>query len=668
MGRVGLIDGLRHGSRAVAPVPDLRSADPAPGDLDLRILATTDLHAHVLPHDYAADRPAPGIGLALTAGAIARARTAARNVLLFDNGDFLTGNPLGEAVAAGAPGAEHPMVAAMNVAGYDAVALGNHEFNHGLPFLIGALAQARFPLVAANLTVLDSAPVRRRGRAGRPRWPVPPFVILDRQMQDRGGRWHALRIGVAGFLPPQTVQWDARHLRGRIAAQDIVAAARDVVPRLRAAGADVVVVLCHSGIGAAEHAEGMENAAVPLASVPGIDVLVTGHSHLVFPGPDFAGQAGVDATLGTIAGKPAVMAGANGSHLGVIDLVLRRADGRWRVARHAVAAHRVGADVGHGPATGDRAVIAAVASAHAATLAHLRAPVGRSDVALHTHFALVAPCAAVGLIARAQAAEVRRALQGTAHAGLPVLSAAAPFRAGGRGGPGNYTDIPAGVLTRRSLADLCPYPNTLAAIRLPGLAVLDWLERSAAAFACVAPGAQDATLLVPGFAPYNFDTIHGLTYRIALDAPPRHDRDGQVLDPAASRVRDVRLDGMPFDPDCEVILAANSYRASGGGGYAAALAGTVLWEGSDLIRDVLARHLATDGGADGPAGGWGFAPLPGTTVLFPAPPAARAHPPTEATAGIETVGEGGDGFLLFRLHLSRQADDHAPKSGISPLI
>lgn len=656
MGRGGLIDGLLHGSRRAprqrVPRPRDSTAASDGTHLDLRILATTDLHAHVMPYDYAADSAVPGIGLALAARAIARARDAARNVLLVDNGDFLTGNPLGEMLATGAgQGADHPMIAAMNATGYDAVALGNHEFNHGLPFLIRALAQARFPVVAANLTVLDGSPAKGRGAAKRPRWPVPPFVILDRQMQDRDGRWHALRIGVAGFLPPQIVQWDAQHLRGRVTARDIVAVAREVVPRLRAAGADVILALCHSGIGAADHADGMENAAIPLAAVPGIDVLITGHSHLVFPGPDYAGQPGVDAAAGTIGGKPAVMAGANGSHLGVIDLVLAREGDRWRAATHAVAAERVGPAASGGAARGDRAVIAAAAEGHAATLAHLREPVGRSDVALHTHFALVAPNAAVRLIASAQRAAVTRALRGTPHAHLPVLSAAAPFRAGGRGGPLHYTDIPAGPLTRRHLADLCPYPNTLAAIRLPGRVLLDWLERAAAAFARVAPGARDAPLLTPGFAPYNFDTIFGLSYRIALEAPPRHDRDGGVLDPVARRVRDVRLGDAPLDPGAEVIIAANSYRASGGGGYAAALAGTVVWEGSDLIRDILADHLATDAGEDAAGGDWGFAPMPGTTVLFPAGPAARAHMAEVPAGMVEAAGEGTDGFSLFRLHL-----------------
>jgi 2',3'-cyclic-nucleotide 2'-phosphodiesterase/3'-nucleotidase len=470
-------------------------------------------------------------------------------------------------------------------------------------------------------------------------------------MQDHGGRWHAVRIGVAGFLPPQIVQWDAGHLRGRVAARDIVAAAKEVVPRLRAAGADVVVALCHSGIGAADHTEGMENAAIPLAGVPGIDVMITGHSHLVFPGPDFAGQAGVDAAAGMIAGKPAVMAGANGSHLGVIDLVLAREGGRWRVAAHRAAVQRVGPDAADARAVGDRAVIAAAAAGHAATIAHLREPVGRTDVALHTHFALVAPCAAVSLIASAQRAAVVRALRGTPHAHLPVLSAAAPFRAGGRGGPSHYTDIPAGPLTRRSLADLCPYPNTLAAIRVPGRVLLDWLERAAAAFARVAPGDRDAALLCPGFAPYNFDVILGLSYRIALEAPPRHDRDGRLLDPGARRVRDVRCGDAPLDPEAEVIVAANSYRASGGGGYAAALAGTVVWEGSDLIRDVLAAHVAADPDEDEAGCDWGFAPLPGTTVLFPAGPAARTHLADVRDRQIEPAGEAADGFALFRLHL-----------------
>jgi len=658
MGRAGLIDGLLHGSacsgdgRTSASAQVLSDADST--RLPLRLLVTTDLHAHVMPHDYSADRPAPGIGLALAARAIARARAEADNVLLVDNGDFLTGNPLGEVLATDvARGTDHPVVAAMNATGYDAVALGNHEFNHGLPYLIDALDAAQFPVVAANLTALEQPTCARGLGHRRSRWPVPPFVILERQMRDCGGRAQTIRIGVAGFLPPQIVQWDAAHLHGRVAARDILATAKRIVPRLRAAGADLVVALCHSGIGAAHHSDGMENAAIPLAAVPGVDVLIAGHSHLVFPGPDFAGQPGVDTDAGTIAGKPAVMAGAFGSHLGVVDLVLVRENGQWRVAGHTVEARRVASHTGTGQARGDRAVIAAAAAGHAATLAYLREPVARTQVALHTHFALVAPSAAVDLIAAAQQAAVKKALRGTPHAQLPVLAAAAPFRAGGRGGPSNYSDIPAGLLTRRNLADLCPYPNTLAAIRMRGSDVLDWLERAAAAFARVHPGARDTELLVPGFAPFNFDTVLGLSYRIALHEPPRYDRDGGVHDPDARRIVDVRLDGAPFDPGSEVILAANSYRATGGGGYAAAMAGTVVWEGTDLIRDLLADHAGTvPGTIPAPSGSdWGFTPMPGTTVLFPSAPAAAKHLSGISDRRVEHAGNGPDGFAQFRLHL-----------------
>lgn len=273
----------------------------APVGLSLRILATTDMHMHVLPYNYLTDRPCNRVGLARTASQIALRRAEAPNSLLLDNGDFLQGSPLGDFVAGldgSAPRQPHPAIAAMNALRYDAATLGNHDFNFGLPFLRRALAQAEFPFVAANLHM-------RRGPELR------PYVILTRDFLDRAGRPVSLRIGIAGFLPPQTAEWD-RDLAAHIACGDIVESARAILPRMRAEGAELVIALAHSGIGPARHSPRMEHAATALAALEGIDVVIAGHSHQVFPGPQIAPAPGIDPARGTLAGKPAVMAGCQG--------------------------------------------------------------------------------------------------------------------------------------------------------------------------------------------------------------------------------------------------------------------------------------------------------------------------------------------------------------------
>ena len=212
----------------------------------------------------------------------------------------------------------------MNTMGYDAATLGNHEFNYGLPLLRLAVHGANFPFCSANFLDTSGAPY------------LPPTLILQRDFIAEDGSTQHLKIGIIGFLPPQIIDWDREHLAGQARSADIVEAAQLHVPALRPQ-VDLLFALSHSGISTAPRQGGEENASFYLASVPGIDVIFTGHSHRVFPGPDYASLDGVDAARGTLNGIPAVMPGFWGSELGVIDLTLTQTSGKWAITDFAVS-------------------------------------------------------------------------------------------------------------------------------------------------------------------------------------------------------------------------------------------------------------------------------------------------------------------------------------------
>lgn len=623
------------------------------GQAHLRIMETTDLHVHVFPYDYYADKPVDTVGLSRTAALIEQVRAEAGNAMLFDNGDLIQGNPMGDYVAyeRGVEGElMHPIVEAMNALGFDASTLGNHEFNYGIDFLLDSIDGAQFPFVSANVVTKEGTTPDADETL------VPPYMILDRVLVDGAGEEQPIRVGVIGFLPPQIMEWDRRHLEGRVTARDIVEAARAWVPRMRAEGAQLVVALCHSGIGAAEHVPGMENAAVPLAGVEGIDVVLTGHQHLVFPGEDFAEAEGVDAAAGTINGKPGVMAGFWGSHMGLVDLLLERDGEGWRVASFTVEARPIferDADRNVVPLVEDvAAALEPVADDHEATLEYIRRAVGKTDAPLHSYFAQVADDPSVQIVSQAQSWYIAQMLEGTEHAALPLLSAAAPFKAGGRGGPENYTDVPAGDVAIKNVADLYLYPNTVRAVRITGAQVKDWLERAAGAFNQVEPGAQDAVLLNPEFPSYNFDVMDGVTYRIDLSQPAKFDKDGAVVNPDANRIVDLMFEGRPVDPTEEFIVATNNYRAEGGGSFPGADGSTVVFEAPDTNRDVIVRYIVEQGTISPSAdGNWGFVPMPGTTVLFDSGPRAAELIGEVPGLAIEPAGDGPDGFARFRIAL-----------------
>ena len=629
------------------------SARAQAGQVHLRLMETTDLHVHVYPYDYYGDREVDTVGLARTAAHVQAIRAEATNSLLLDNGDFLQGNPMGDYIAyerGMKEGDAHPVITAMNTLNFDATTLGNHEFNYGLDFLMKSLAGADFPVVSANV-------VKEMG--GSPTADttlLQPYVILDREVTDGAGETHPIRVGIIGFVPPQIMNWDRQHLEGNVQTRDIVEAAEAYVPQMREEGADIVIALSHSGIGAQEHDEGMENASVPLARVGGVDGLMTGHSHLVFPSPDYEGFAGTDISAGTIEGKPAVMGGFWGSHLGVIDLMLERDGSSWRVVSTESTTRPIyerGEDRSVTPTVESvDAVLESVAEEHEATLAYVRRAVGQTEAPLYSYFALVADDPSVQIVSNAQRWYIEQMLAGTAHEGLPILSAAAPFKAGGRGGPDYYTDVPAGDIAIKNVADLYLYPNTVRAVRVTGAQVKDWLERSAGMFNQIEPGATDATLLNPDFPSYNFDVIDGVTYRIDLSQPPRFDNDGNVVNADANRIVDLEFEGAPIDPAQEFIVATNNYRAGGGGNFPGATPETTVFEAPDTNRDVIVRYIV-DQGTISPAAdaNWTFAPMENTTVLFDTGPNAAQYVADVKGVEIEETSDMIDGFQRFRISL-----------------
>ena len=540
---------------------DSTSASPR---LNLRLIGVTDLHANLYPYDYFRDRPDESVGLAKIAALIAEARRESPNCLLFDNGDILQGAPLGDFAAeemARDGTAPHPVIVAMNGLDYAAATLGNHEFNYGLDILERAYSAAHFPVTCCNLRRAD----------GRP-W-FPPSLIIERSFADDGGVTRSLKVGVIGVAPPQIAQWDEKHIAGRLITVDIVEAARAEVAELKKRGPDLIVALCHSGISRFASTPGEENAGQDLAAVEGIDALFLGHQHLLFPGEDFADVSGLGAARGTICGKPAVMAGFWGSHLGVIDLELEKAGSGWRVASARVETRPIAKRDDAGGAVAlvksDPLVLEAARTAHLGTLDYVRKPVGTLTEPLHTYLAMVADDPTVQLVNDAQRAYAERLAAAEPDlAGLPILSASAPFKCGGRNGPDYYTDVARGPIAIKDIADIYPFPNSVRVMRVDGATVREWLERSVSVYRRIDPAIRyEQPLLGASFACYNFDVIDGVVYVVDVTQPARYDDFGALIAPDAHRIRDLTFKGAPLDPKQTFLVVTNNYRASGGGGF-----------------------------------------------------------------------------------------------------
>lgn len=628
------------------------SDDSTPGDVNLRLMETSDIHSNLLSFDYYQNKRDDSLGLARTALLIKTARDENSNNLLIDNGDLIQGTPLSDYVFAQYKGdpdylnksAGHPAIKVLNELKYDVGNLGNHEFNYGLEYLAKTLSAANYQVVNAN--VFDGNTLKR-GSDGKIDWNAmphhfKPYVLLDRQVKDANGNMQTIKVGVLGVNPPQILQWDKHNLEGKVVVADMVETAEHYIPEMRAKGADLVVIAAHSGITGTPQEPLMENAAIYLAQVKGLDALLLGHAHKAFPG-EYPDIENVDNKTGKIAGVPAVMPGVTGNHLGIIDLKLTHKDGRWQVADSHSELRKI-KTLPSGEE--DQGVVNLIQTVHDETIEWLSLPIGKLISPIQSFFSVARDDASIQIVSDAQQWHVEQIKaeclkQNGLNCGLkedlPVLSAAAPFR-GGRNGPNDYTWVQAGDISGRNVADLYVFPNTVQVVKIDGATVKEWLEKSAVQYRQIDPNSDQAQwLVVDDFRPYNLDAIKGVRYEVDVTQPARYNQDGKKVSDG-ERISQLTYKGQPIDPKQNFYVVTNNYRGSGGGSFPGINGKVLVHEDPMETREVLSAYVKELTRAN-PAGfevkadnNWHLKPLPAKTkVYFYSSP----NPEVEKLAGSE---------------------------------
>ncbi|WP_340642112.1 bifunctional 2',3'-cyclic-nucleotide 2'-phosphodiesterase/3'-nucleotidase [Photobacterium damselae] len=636
----------------------LAIAGPATAEtIKLRILETTDIHTNVMDYDYYKDKPTEKTGLVRTATLVEKARDEVPNAILVDNGDLLQGSPMGDYMAAKGikKGEVHPVYKVMNQLDYEVGNIGNHEFNYGLDFLKTSLEGATFPYVNANVYDL---------KTGKNLF--TPYLIKTHTFTDTDGKAHQIKVGYIGFVPPQIMVWDKKNLEGKVEAKDIKQTAEKFIPQMKAEGADIIIAIPHSGVSADPYKVMAENSVYYLTQVKGIDAIAFGHSHAVFPGKDFAKLPGADIKKGTINGIPAVMPGRWGDHVGVMDLVLDKQGDSWKVIDAQTEARPIFDMAKNKPIVdADPKLVAAVKVDHNATRDFVNQPLGKASDEMYSFLALVQDDPTVQIVNLAQKDYVERFIQGDPDlADIPVLSAAAPFKAGGRGNdPTNFTEVEQGELTFRNAADLYLYPNTLVALKVSGQDVKEWLECSAGQFNQIDPNKTEPQGLInwEGFRTYNFDVIDGVTYNIDLTQPARYDGECKLINPDSHRIKDLEFNGKTVDPKQAFIIATNNYRA-----YSGKFAGTgekhIAFAAPDENRTVLAEYISRVSKEKGQVvpsadNNWHFTPIKSekpVTITFETSPTEKAAEfiKEKGQYPMKQVGTDKVGFAVYNLDLS----------------
>jgi 2',3'-cyclic-nucleotide 2'-phosphodiesterase/3'-nucleotidase len=634
------------------------------------LLETTDVHSNVLGYDYFRLAPEPSLGLERTAALIAQARLQYPNNVLIDNGDTIQGTALADYQALVKPLACDKTLAvykAMNLLGFDGGGIGNHEFNYGLGYLSQVTgnqfkvagvdpAKARcagpnFPQVLSNVYSLKT------------RQPLfAPWRIIDKQITATGADSMpvtiTLKVGIIGFTPPTIMAWDKRWLEGKVYTEGLRESAAKFIPEMKAAGADIVVAISHGGLDDSAYSPTMENGNWHLAQVPGIDAMLIGHSHQVFPNaastvPQF-NLPGVDKARGLVHGVPTVMANMWGKHLGVIGLHLAHDGAKWVVDKSQTTVEARSAQLEDKRFIApDPAIAPLVAAEHEATIAYVKTPVGTSEFRMSSYFADVGDVSAIAVVNLAQADYVARYVRASLprYAKLPILSMSAPFKSG-NAGVSDFTDVPAGSLALNNAADLYLYPNALYAVRIDGAGLRAWLERSANRFNTIDPSnAGPQELINPAHPTYNFDEMTSKDVYYEID----------LTKPAGSRIVKLQYRGKPVAPGSEFLVATNSYRASGGGGFPGLDGSKTVLASPDTNRDVLIAYIkkarTLTRAAHGQQRSWRFAPVvtAGPVVFH----SARGKLELAREAGLHNVSvlqddDGqGKGLSLYQIDLSK---------------
>ncbi len=640
----------------IAPqvLPTTAHAEETTGEstVNLRILETSDIHVNLMNYDYYQTKTDNKVGLVQTATLVNEAREEAKNSVLFDDGDALQGTSLGDYVANKIndpknpvdPNYVHPLYRLMNLMKYDVISLGNHEFNYGLDYLNKVISKTEFPVINSNVYKDDHDGIEENDKHY-----FKPYHIFEKEVEDEAGQKQKVKIGVMGFVPPQVMNWDKANLEGNVIAKDIVDTAEKLVPEMKAQGADVIVALAHSGVDKSGRTPKMENASFYLTEVPGVDAVLMGHSHTV--------------VTDTFNGVPVVMPGVFGSNLGIIDMQLKKVDGKWQVQKEQSKpqVRPIADSKGNPLVESDQKLVNEIKDDHKATIDYVNTAVGKTTAPINSYFSLVQDDPSVQLVTNAQKWYVEEEFKKPEYEkykDIPVLSAGAPFKAGGRNGATYYTDIPAGTLAIKNVADLYVYPNTLYAVKVNGAQVKEWLEMSAGQFNQIdAAKTQEQPLVNIGYPTYNFDILDGLKYEIDVTQPAKYDKDGKVVNANANRIVNMTYEGKPVDDKQDFIVATNNYRGSSQT-FPGVSKGEVVYQSQDETRQIIVKYMQETPVIDPAADqNWAFKPIVADKLntTFDSSPNAQKY--IKKDGKISYVGPSENEFAKYAIDITKKNDD-----------
>ncbi len=608
--------------------------------VDFSIMAISDLHANLMNYDYYTGGTTNNSGLVKVSTLINQYKEKVDkkkddktidNAFVVDNGDTIEGTPLANFFAKKnpvKPGTQYPVYKALEELGFDATTIGNHELNYGLDF-IKQITNDNKSMATVCANVNDA-------KTGKPVF--DPYKIIEEKVIDSNGEERTLKIGVTGVVPPQVMNWDALLLRGKINVNDMTESVKKYVPQMKADGADIVLVLAHTGYGDENtpNVKNKENAGFDIANVDGVDLVIGGHVHRSFKKEVKKADGDTVQYIQPL---------NNGRELGVAELKIDVEEKDGKVEYKINDAETKIDTVSAKDVPNDEVLVQKVKEYHDATENYVNTKSGEITKDLNSFFTLVADDASVQIVTDAQRKFVEQSIKDgeeslVKYKDLPLLSAGAPFKAGSSaenyvdiktdaqrkfveqsikdgeeslvkykdlpllsaGAPfkagssaENYVDIKAGGLALKDLSNLYKYDNTLTVIKLKGKDIKEWLEMSAVMFNTIDTNSkEEQDLINRDFPTFNYDVIDGVNYEIDVTQKPRYDKDGNLINANSERIYNLTYNRKAIDLEQDFLIATNNYRA-GGNGFPWNGRQEIVYSGTYENRQALADYIEAAG-------------------------------------------------------------------------
>ncbi len=591
----------------------------------LAILGTTDEKQYIKGYDYIENKEDGTIGLSRLYTMIEEARSEYEHTLLFSAGDILQGSFIGEMEAVVSPletKQYQTIIKAFNHMEYDAVSVGNHDLtDFGLSFFETAKKNSNFPWLSSNIKKADNPS----------EFYIQPYTIIEKNIKGI-----PLKVGVISFIPPHTMYWGRRFLEEKIIVKEILPQAKKYIPIL-AEKSDIVVIVAHTGIDEShpEAFSARENAAYHLSLIEGVNAMVLGHQHRFFPG-DFKDIDGIDNEKGLINGVPAVMAGAAGEALGIIELKLAHRKDGWKIVGESSRLRYTEEEISPHSDIEDIA-----SDIHKKTLKYLNTTIGRTKFEIASYFSRIKDTAITQLINDAQLDYATTVIAETEYRDTPLLSAAAPFKAGGEG-PNHFSSVKEVITIADVVNDIYTYTNNVEIVKINGNQLKDYLERSAYNFNTIDPVLEEPQHLINyEMSSFNYDVVKGIDYQLDITRPP------------GDRVVSLIYRGEEVEGEMEFLIVTNNYRASGGGGFPHMVKENLVLSTTAASRQKIIKYIQQQKeAAPLPTRNWSIGPVKTSgPLIYHSSPKARHYINENRINGLQYLETCEEGWGVYKIDL-----------------